>query len=132
MGLFARFTRETPVGLEDFFIGVERYNERFNALSSGDKTISLVHPFWSYDAINKGLALRSDWAVPAHLVPFYGDWHDLLCLNLGNGSVLMLNDQRQIVEEWASVEAFESALTSLPGDGVDSTGIIDEESWLDI
>jgi len=68
-------------------------------------------PFWSWDEIQKGLALRQEWEVDESLIPFYGDWHDLFCLDKNTGEIVALNDEREVLCTWASVKDFISCLS---------------------
>ena len=63
-------------------------------------------PFWSWDDIQQGLAQRQEWEVDKSLIPLYGDWHDLFCLNVDSGEIVALNDEREALCTWASVKVF--------------------------
>ena len=117
---------------EAFLATVESYNGRFNAVRAGDALISLVHPFWSGREIEDGLSLRGDWDVPEHMAPFYGDWHTLLCLDLTDGAVLLLDDSRLVIRRWGAVDEFVGSLTTEPEGPAALNGVIEGESWLDI
>lgn len=116
---------------EAFLATVESYDERFNAVRVGSDLIWLVHPFWSWREIEDGLTLRSEWDVPEHMVPFYGDWHTLLCLDLTDGSVLLLDDSRLVIRKWGGINEFVESLTTEPEEPIDNSGIIKDNSWLD-
>ena len=68
-------------------------------------------PFWTWEEIQKGLELRQEWEVEESLIPFYGDWHDLFCLNENTGEIVVLNDERAVLCTWASVKDFLSCLS---------------------
>lgn len=74
--------------------------------------------------------MKADWEVPDHLVPFYGDWHDVFCLDTKTGAVVYLDDERQVRHTWTSTDEFAKCLTRV--DEVppsDDSGIVDV--WLD-
>ena len=50
--------------------------------------------------------MRQDWEVDADLIPFYGNWHDLICINELTGVVVMLNDDRSIIASWQDSASF--------------------------
>ncbi|MCK4706344.1 MAG: hypothetical protein KAT90_12745, partial [Gammaproteobacteria bacterium] len=43
--------------------------------------------------------------------PFYGDWHDLFCLNGTTGEIIAMNDEREVLCTWTSVKDFLSCLS---------------------
>ena len=89
-----------------FLKEVEALNKKYASIYLNCELESLVMPFWSWDKIQDGLKLRDDWEVDAALIPFYGDWHDLFCLNQNTGEIVALNDERQQVCKWASISDF--------------------------
>ena len=81
--------------------------------SSGSKSVAidaklqpLAHHFWTYSEIKNSLSLRQDWEVNADLIPFYGNWHDLICVNQLTGEVIMLDDDRNVIASWHNSAAF--------------------------
>jgi hypothetical protein len=68
---------------QSFLKSVESFNGQFNAVRAGSKVIPLRHPFWSESTILASSAIKEDWDVPLTSVPFYGDWHTVICLNVG-------------------------------------------------
>lgn len=70
------------------------------------KLTMLAHHFWTFAEIENGLSLRQDWEVDANLIPFYGDWHDLMCINQQTGAVVMLDDDRNIIASWQDTVTF--------------------------
>lgn len=114
-----------------FLATVKTYN-RFNAVRCGKKKLRLPHPFWTLKSILAAIGdLQADWDVPKTLVPFYGDWHTVICLELKSGAVKMLDDRRKVVCRWASTENFVRGLSVEPEEPIDTTGIIESESYLD-
>jgi hypothetical protein len=108
------------------------FNE-FNAVRlSAEADLPLVHPFWSTEQISKALPIRDEWDVPEHLIPFYGDWHTLFCVDSSTASpsVIMLGDSRVIVHRWESFSAFSASLHTLPEERSNHLGIIESKSWL--
>ena len=45
------------------------------------------------------------------LIPFYGHWHDLFCLNEYTGEIVALNYKPETLCPWASVKDFLSCLS---------------------
>ena len=45
------------------------------------------------------------------LIPFYGDWHDLFCLNGNTGEIVALNDEQEVLCTWTSIKDFLSCLS---------------------
>ena len=80
----------------------------------GSVVNSLALSFWSYQEIQDGLGLREDWGVDLNLIPFWGDWHDLFCLNISTSQVHYLNDSRTTVFSWATTQDFINSLTNDP------------------
>ena len=114
-----------------FLASVVELNERFNVVRAGKTQIALAHSFWSETEISQATKVQEEWDLPASLVPFYGDWHTVLCLNLLSGAVELLNDQRQVLFTWPSVSEFVNCLVFESESPIDTSGIIEGESWLD-
>ena len=94
-----------------FLKEVESMNEKYASIYINCELEPLVVPFWSWAEIQQGLNLREEWEVDASLTPFYGDWHDLFCLNESTGEIIALNDNREAVYTWASIKDFISSLS---------------------
>ena len=122
------------VHVERFLQTIEEAARGFSGLRVGDDLVPLVHPFWNPDEIAKGRAIKIDWGVPSELVPFYGDWHNLLCISVATGEVVFLDDDRTTLFAWKTRGDFLSCLTTHPEMGSASSapsGVIEDESWLD-
>ncbi len=96
---------------ETFLKEVEILNHKYASIYFNVELEALAMPFWSWQEIQKGLALRQEWEVDESLIPFYGDWHDLFCLNETTGEIVALNDEREVLCIWASVKDFLSCLS---------------------
>ena len=72
---------------------------------------SLPHSFWIWTEIKAALSMRNDWEVDSALTPFYGDWHDLFCLKIETGEIVVIDDNRDVKFTWPSAEAFMHALS---------------------
>jgi len=94
-----------------FLHEVESFNEKYASIYVNCELEPLVMPFWSWQEIEKGLSQRAEWEVDASLTPFYGDWHDLFCLNEKTGEIVALDDNRQELCKWASIKDFMSSLS---------------------
>jgi hypothetical protein len=94
-----------------FLESVEGLNEKFNSIDLDGSVEPLAHSFWSYaEIVGATRELRADWEVPPQLLPFYGDWHDLLCLDEGSGEVVYIDDDRRELFRWPSSGEFLAAL----------------------
>ena len=106
----------TPA-VKRFLSTVAGFND-YNAivLSPRKKTTSLYHPFWTNAEITSALRIREEWDVPEHLIPFYGDWHDLMCVDVSTSvpSVVLLDDDRRVLHRWKSLDVFSRALRKVP------------------
>ena len=89
-----------------FLKEVDSWNKKYASIFVNCELEPLVMPFWSWQEIQDGLSLRQDWEVDGSLIPFYGDWHELLCLNGITGEIILLNDDREEICKWASIEDF--------------------------
>lgn len=93
-----------------FLNKVESFSTKYNSIKIGDQVESLFHCFWSRSEIEQSENIKDEWSVEDVLIPFYGDWHDLICLNTQDNSVIYLNDDRDIICKWESSNAFENSL----------------------
>ncbi|WP_143157910.1 cell wall assembly protein [Rubritalea squalenifaciens] len=89
----------------------------YAGILKGDSKECLYHPFWVLDQIMESLDLREEWDVEDSMIPFYGDWHDLIAITK-EGKVVELNDHREVTYEWDSFENFKESL-------------IEEKDWKD-
>ncbi len=94
-----------------FLKEVESVNKKYASIYFNCELEPLAMPFWSWEEIRKGLELRQEWEVDVSLIPFYGDWHDLFCLNENTGEIVALNDEREVLCTWTSVKDFLSCLS---------------------
>lgn len=120
----------TPVQ-QSFLSSVDQFNEQYSVVCAGDLEISLQHPFWSEVEITQSGQVQDDWGLQTHFVPFYGDWHTIICLDLRDGSVRLLDDNRDSVFRWPSVDCFVKSLKLKAETPTDTSGIIENQSWLD-
>lgn len=96
--------------IQDLLRGVSSFNELYAGVLKGQKKEFLCHPFWDIEEIRLAESLKDDWNVPALLTPFYGDWHDLFCINSEDHSVVEIDDSRNVTTRWKSFEEFKDAL----------------------
>ena len=115
-----------------FLSAASELNVKYNAVRTGSQTLRLHLAFWTQSEIEHGQQMQTEWDVPTNLIPFYGDWHDLICLNIDNDSVQMIDDTRRELFTWPSHEAFLENLTTVEEEAADTSGIIESESWLDL
>lgn len=125
---------EISARVEQFLRTVHEAANAFSGLRLGDGLVPLYHPFWTPDQIAHGRVIKGDWDVPDEMVPFYGDWHDLLCISVATGQVVLMDDARATIFAWESSDGFLSCLTTHPemeNPSSSHSGIIEDESWLD-
>lgn len=121
-----------PTALQRLFLAsVHEFNLKFNAVRKGNSINRLYHSFWNEEDIAKSRSIQGEWEIPKSLVPFYGDWHTVICLDMRDGSVQQLDDERQISFSWPSIHEFESCLLLVPEKPTDLSGMIESESWID-
>ena len=94
-----------------FLKQVENMNKNYASIYFNCELEALAMPFWSWEEIQQGLELRQEWEVDESLIPFYGDWHDLFCLNENTGEIVALNDEREVLCTWTSIKDFISCLS---------------------
>ena len=94
-----------------FLKEVESMNKKYASIYFNCELEPLAMPFWTWEEIQQGLELRQEWEVDVSLIPFYGDWHDLFCLNGNTGEVVALNDEREVLCTWTSIKDFLSCLS---------------------
>ena len=94
-----------------FLKEAEDINRKYASIYLNCEIEPLTMPFWSWQEIQDGLALRREWEVDASLIPFYGDWHNLFCLKESTGEIVALNDDREVLCTWASIKDFNSCLS---------------------
>lgn len=114
-----------------FLASVIAFNEKFNVVRAADKSHKLNLPFWSEAEIERAGRIQEEWGVPKPLVPFYGDWHTVICLDPEDGTVQLIDDQRHVEYTWSTIKEFVQCLASSPEDSADTSGIIESESRLD-
>lgn len=96
-----------------FLAAASELNCKHNAVCTNSETRCLYHSFWTKSEIEHGQEIQSEWDVPTNLIPFYGDWHDLIRLDSENGSAHMIDDARRELFKWPSHEAFLQSLTTI-------------------
>ena len=95
----------------DFLKQIEGLNKVYASIYFNCELESLTMPFWSWEDIQNGLEQRQEWEVDKTLIPFYGDWHDLFCINTDTGEIVALNDEREVLCTWDSVKVFLKSLS---------------------
>lgn len=96
--------------------------KEYCSITENNKLVSLSLYFWSFEEIIKSLKLRADWEVGENLIPFYGDWHDLYCIDATTSKIIYINDKREIICEWQDKNYFKNSLSKeeVPSKGTDS------------
>jgi len=95
----------------NFLTLAESLNTKYASIYFNCELESLTMPFWSWSEIQAGLEQRKEWEVSKMLIPFYGDWHDLFCLDGKSGVIVALNDKREVLCSWSSINEFLSCLS---------------------
>jgi hypothetical protein len=96
---------------KEFLSKVESLNYEYCSIKIDNRLESITLPFWSPEKIEDGLKLREEWEVSSNLIPFQGDWHDLLCLDQSTGEIIYINDERKTVFIWRNTYEFEASLS---------------------
>ncbi len=120
-----------PDDLRSFLSTVEGFNDQYNALVIAGDTQSLTHCFWSIPEIEGSGERKAEWGVPGTQIPFYGDWHEVMCIDADSQRIVYLNDSREVMGEWESPEVFIASLCFIQEEKRPTDGIIEEESHLD-
>ncbi|MES2043752.1 MAG: SMI1/KNR4 family protein [Pseudomonadota bacterium] len=102
---------QIPSSIKDFLESSQITARDFQSVRAGQNLIELVHRFWPYQEIVDGLKIKEEWGVEADLIPFYGDWHTLICISSTSGKVSLLDDDRTTSFVWGTSEDFLSDLT---------------------
>jgi hypothetical protein len=108
---------------DEFLSNVESFNQEYFSIRINSRLESITLPFWSMEQINSGLMLREEWEVPSNLIPFQGDWHELLCLDQETGRIVYLNDDREVLFSWCNTEEFMACLCKEEMDSDENSGI---------
>lgn len=113
---------------EEFLKSIEGYAKDYPLIYVDEKLTFLSHCFWTWEEINEGLSLRTEWDVNESLIPFYGNWHDLFCLEAKTGKIVQINDDRKVIYEWDGIESFKQSLSEEeePSNN-DFSGIVDAD-----
>ena len=72
--------------------------------------------------------------MPSDLIPFYGNWHTLICISHLTGEIRLLDDCRDTLHSWQSAADFLNCLTAIPeeeGTIPTKSGVIESKVWLD-
>ena len=98
----------------NFLSTIDQIATPYECIRMKDKIDSLSLPFWSYQEIQDGLSIREDWNIAENLVPFFGDWHDIYCLDVTTSQIVYLDDSRNTVFIWPDTQNFIGCLTNEP------------------
>ena len=96
---------------KEFLKNIADEAKEYCSIKENGKLVSLMLYFWEYEEILKSSRLKKDWEVDENLIPFYGDWHDLYCIELETGKVIYINDNRERVCEWEDTNSFKNSLS---------------------
>ncbi|CAA6696725.1 MULTISPECIES: SMI1/KNR4 family protein [unclassified Lentimonas] len=100
----------------------------------GQQEISLPFPLLRTEEIKNQESLKDDWEIPVGLLPFMGDMHDLVCLDYSESnspSVVLIDDSRMKIKITDNFEDFYNNVYLAPEAKIDSSGVIEGETWLD-
>ena len=98
----------------EFLDSIADVGAKYTCICIDGKNEPLSLPFWTRAEIHKALSLQAEWGLNSRFIPFYGDWHDLLCLVSDTGHVVYLNDAREVTFQWSDTASFISSLNNLP------------------
>jgi hypothetical protein len=99
-----------------------------------NQPVSLPWPPLSDLEISSAYDIAADWNLRSSFIPIMGDFHDLVCLDYAESShpeVVIINDNRQVLIRYKSLNCFFRSLVIIQDEKLDSNGVIEEESWLD-
>jgi len=114
---------------EHFLRSIQSIAAERKGLRIGGRVQRLWSKYWSYEQILSALPLRIDWDVEENYIPFFGDWHEILCLSLLDGQIVQLDDHRNIVYSWSSTEDFIESIADAPPDSPLSEGARPVKGW---
>ena len=98
---------------QEFFLrNIKKLAKVHSSIAVNGELQSLWGEFWTWTAIKEALSMREDWEVDFVLTPFYGNWHDLYCLNTETDEVVSINDDREVEFTWPSIDAFKQSLST--------------------
>ena len=107
----------------------------WDALRLPDGSIYKVPwPVLSPKQIVDAFDLREDWQLPDKFVPLIGDFHNLVGLDYSvrSPSVNALNDARESRQLFDDFDTFLSARFLDDETPADTSGIVEEGTWLDL
>lgn len=98
----------------------------------GNRLVNLPWPFLGAGQIASAFSILDEWEIPNNLIPIAGDFHDLLCLDTctRNFEIVVVDDARNELARFADASDFFAAIRFQESSKVDTSGIIEEESWL--
>ena len=120
-----------------FPAGIERIGrkEANRGVMIDNQATSLPWPPLSASEILLARDAATDWKLEPAQVPVMGDFHDLVCLDYtksDNPEVIIINDEREILVRYTSLEQFLRSLIIVDNSKEGENGAIENESWLDI
>ena len=111
---------------------LKHLNETVNTIEINGLKERLMFCFWTEKEIQDSKEIKAEWDVEENLIPFWGNWHYLFCFNQVTKEIIYLNDPRETLCTWESLEAFKKSLSyEEESDHNIDLGIIEEESFLD-
>lgn len=113
-----------PNQLLEFLKDKQNPNETYNSIKTESGIQTLYHCFWDTEEIESALRMRGEWDVELNQIPFYGDWHDLYCLEEDTLKVIEINDDRNVLNVWDSLPNFISSLCWVDEKPADTSGIV--------
>ena len=108
--------------------------ESGQAVVVAGNTVAIPWPPLSAFEIHSAHDVATDWELNPGFVPIMGNFHDLVCLDYsasGDPDVVIIDDSRNHLARFNSIEQFIDSLVPLLEEDLDTNEVIEKESWLD-
>ena len=89
-------------------------------------------PMFRAEEIASAFAILGDWDIPNSFIPVGGDFHDILCLDVSRPvpDLVLIDDARRELARFQDPSDFFAAIRSADPKLGDTSGIIEDKSWL--
>jgi hypothetical protein len=95
-----------PAEQENFLKNIKKFSKNYVSIIVDGKLQSFCYEFWTWTKIKEALSMCEEWEVDFALTPFYGNWHDLYCLNANTGEIVSIDDDREVNFTWSNIDVF--------------------------
>ena len=89
-------------------------------------------PMFRADEIASAFDILGDWDIPNNFIPVGGDFHNVLCLDASRPGpdLVLIDDARRELARFQDPSDFFAAIRSADPKLGDTSGIIQDKSWL--